>query len=145
VGSGAVHVAVVTSVVVLTLAAAHNVTGVPPFSTQLKATVPEGLVEPANGVTPGVIVAVKVTAWFTVEGEGNPATAVVVAVELTVTCVGVTVALEAKFVSPEYVATTWSVVATRNGAEHLAVVVPLEVLTVTGAHRFTGVVTVLLV
>jgi hypothetical protein len=28
----------------------------------------------------GVTVAVKVTAWFTEEGEGNPATAVIVAV-----------------------------------------------------------------
>jgi hypothetical protein len=70
----------------------------------VNVTVPLGFVEPMKGAIPGVTVAVKVTAWLTVEGDGDAAS--VVAVEVVLTVCAAMPKLAPKFASPLYVALT---------------------------------------
>jgi hypothetical protein len=97
------HVAVVTFELVTTATDAHKTTGAPPFKVELKATWPVGLVVPA---TLGVMVAVKVTDWFTAADGTEETTVAVVGVKPT-TCESTPETLPVKFESPlVYVATT---------------------------------------
>jgi hypothetical protein len=64
----------------------------------VNVTVPEGFVEPLNGVIAGVTVAVKVTDWLTVDVDGDAESVVVV--EVVLTSCAVVPELEPKFASP---------------------------------------------
>jgi hypothetical protein len=101
-------------------------------------TVPVGLVDPG---TLGVMVAVKVTAWLTTEGETDAATVVVVVGAPTL-MEAVVPELDEKFVSPDvYNALMMYVPAVGSetpAPEHTAVVTPAVVLTGTDAHCVSG-------
>jgi hypothetical protein len=71
---------VATPVAWITAEFAHSVTGTPPPSVYVNATVPLGLVAP---VMDGVTVEVKVTDWLTVVVEEEATTLVVVVVSPT--------------------------------------------------------------